>query len=130
MIQEETSTEQDSGEIPDVSAREQVGLVLDDVRELVAAELEYYRSRLDYSRHVVRHSSRWAIVSALSLTATAIALVMGLVMTLSPYVGPLAATLIVTFIFGGIGAYSGLKARNWMKRIYFPEIDKDDDDAA
>ena len=111
----------------ELPAREQVARVLEDVRELVQAELGYFRSRIDYSRHVVKWSWRFAAISAFAFAGAAIALVMGLVLTLSPIVGPLVATLIVTFSFALIGALAGLKAREWIRKIYFPELGGDDD---
>jgi hypothetical protein len=111
----------------ELPAREQVARVLDDVRELVQAELSYYRSRIDYSRHVVKWSWRFAAISTFAFGGASIALVMGLVLTLAPKVGPLAATLIVTISFAVIGGLAGFKAREWMRKIYFPEIDGDGD---
>lgn len=117
-------TDAQEDELP---AREQVARVLDDVRELVRAEIGYYLSRIDYSRHVVKWSWRFAAISTFAFGGASIALVMGLVMTLSPHVGPLAATLIVTFSFALVGAVAGFKAREWIRKIYFPELDGGDD---
>lgn len=114
-------------DVPDISARDQVAQVLDDVRALVQAELGYYRSRLDYSRHVIRWSWRFAAISAFAFAGAVIALVIGLVLTLQRYVGPGLATLVVTVAFASIGAGFGLYARRWIRRIYFTEIDGRDD---
>jgi protein gp37 len=54
--------------------------------------------------------------------------VLGLVLTLSPLIGPLGATLVVTLSFAIVGAIFGMQARKWMRKVYFPEIQKDDDD--
>jgi hypothetical protein len=114
-------------DIPDVSATEQVSLVLDDVRALVRAELRYFQSRLDYSRHVMRMSFRFGAVAAFAFSGAAIALVIGLVMTLAPVIGPGWATLVVTLGFILIGAIAGFQARKWVRKVYFPEIERDDD---
>lgn len=119
-----TDTSAPEEELP---AREQVARVLEDVRSLVQAELSYFRARVDYSRHVVKWSWRLALISTFAFGGAAIALIMGLVLTLLPAVGPLAATLIVTFGFAAVGVLAGWKAREWMRKIYFPEIDGDSD---
>jgi Putative Actinobacterial Holin-X, holin superfamily III len=102
--------------------------VLDDVRALVRAELRYYQSRLDYSRHVMKWSFRFGSVAAFAFGAAAIGLVTGLIMTLAPYIGPGGATLLVTLGFITIGALAAFQARKWVKKVYFPEIERDDDD--
>ena len=121
----------DSAPTPsDPTASEQVSLVLDDLRDLVNAEIRYHRSRLDYTRHVFRWSFRYGAVAAFAFGGASIALVLGLVLTLSPLIGPLAATLVVTLSFGIIGAIFGIQARKWMRKVYFPEMQKNDDDTA
>ncbi len=110
------------------SAGEQVSVVLDDLRELVRAEIRYHRSRLDYTRHVFRWAFRYGAVAAFSFGGASIALVIGLVLTLSPLIGPLAATLVVTFSFAVIGTIFGFQARKWWRKVYFPEMQKNDDD--
>ena len=106
---------------------EQVTLVLDDLRALVRAEVSYYRARLDYSRHVVKWSFRFGAIAAFAFSGAAIALVIGLVMTLAPHIGPGYATLTVTAVFILIGIICGLKARKWLRKVYFPEMERDDD---
>ena len=110
------------------TAGEQVSLAIEDLRELVRAEIRYHRSRLDYTRYVFRWAFRYGAVAAFSFAAASIALVIGMVLTLSPMIGPLAATLLVTFTFAIIGAIFGLRARKWMRKVYFPEMQKHDDD--
>jgi Putative Actinobacterial Holin-X, holin superfamily III len=128
-MKDEHQTEEESVmEIPDVSPTQQVSLVLDDVRALVRAELRYYQSRLDYSRHVMKWSFRFGSVAAFAFGAAAIGLVTGLIMTLAPYIGPGGATLLVTLGFITIGALAAFQARKWVKKVYFPEIERDDDD--
>jgi predicted Abi (CAAX) family protease len=130
MKDEQQQDKTDEPDIADVSPTQQVSLVIDDVRALVRAELNYYRSRLDYSRHVMKRSAGFGFVAALAFMAAAIALVVGLVLTLAPYIGPGMATLAVTLGFILIGAISGNQAQKWAAKVRFPEIDKDDDEAA
>ena len=110
------------------SPTEQITLVLEDLRALVRAEVRYYQSRLDYSRHVLRWSFRFGAIAAFAFSAAAIALVMGLILTLAPHIGPGLATLSVTTTFMLVGAICALRARKWLRKVYFPEIDRDDDD--
>jgi Putative Actinobacterial Holin-X, holin superfamily III len=128
MTDEHQQDEAAAADIPDVSATQQVSLVLDDVRALVRAELRYFQSRLDYSRHVMRISFRFGAIAAFAFSGAAIALVIGLVMTLAPMIGPGWATLAVTFAFSIIGAIAGFQSRKWVRKVYFPEIERDDDD--
>lgn len=107
---------------------EQVSMVIEDLRAMIHAEMRYHRSRLDYTRHVFRWAFRYGVVAAFALSGASIALVIGLVLTLSPLIGPLAATLAVTLSFAVIGAIFGLQARKWMRKVYFPEIQKNVDD--
>jgi flagellar motor component MotA len=110
------------------TASEQVALVLEDMRALIKAEMRYHRSRLDYTRHVFRWSFRYGAVAAFAFGGASIALVLGLVLTLSPLIGPLAATLLVTISFALVGAIFGALARKWMRKVYFPEMQKNVDD--
>ena len=110
------------------SASEQVALVMEDLRAMVKAEMRYHRSRLDYTRHVFRWSFRFGAIAAFAFGGASIALVLGLVLTLSPLVGPLAATLLVTISFAAIGVIFGALARRWMRKVYFPEMQKNVDD--
>ena len=110
------------------SASEQVALVMEDLRAMVKAEMRYYRSRLDYTRHVFRWSFQYGAIAAFAFGGASIALVLGLVLTLSPLIGPLAATLLVTISFVIIGIIFALLARKWMRKVYFPEMHKNADD--
>jgi hypothetical protein len=110
------------------SASEQVALVMEDLRAMVKAEMRYHRSRLDYTRHVFRWSFQYGAIAACAFGGASIALVLGLVLTLSPLIGPLAATLLVTISFVVIGIIFALLARKWMRKVYFPEMQKNADD--
>ncbi|WP_295443894.1 phage holin family protein [Sphingorhabdus sp. EL138] len=110
------------------SASEQVALVMEDLRAMVKAEMRYHRSRLDYTRNIFRWSFQYGAIAALAFGGASIALVLGLVLTLSPLIGPLAATLLVTISFIVIGIIFALLARKWMRKVYFPEMQKNADD--
>lgn len=110
------------------SASEQVALVMEDLRAMAKAEMRYHRSRLDYTRHVFSWSFRYGAVAALTFGGASIALVLGLVLTLSTLIGPLAATLLVTISFMIIGIIFATLARRWMRKVYFPEMQKNVDE--
>jgi hypothetical protein len=110
------------------SVSEQVALVMEDLRAMVKAEMRYHRSRLDYTRHVFGLSFRYGAVAVFAFGGAFIALVLGLVLTLSPLIGPLAATLLVTISFVIIGIIFAALARRWIRKVYFPEMHKNDDD--
>jgi hypothetical protein len=110
------------------SASEQIALVMEDLRAMVKAEMHYHRSRLDYTRYVFRWSFRYGAIAAFAFSGASIALVLGLVLTLSPLIGPLAATLLVTISFVMIGIIFAAMARRWMRKVYFPEMPKNVDD--
>ena len=110
------------------SASEQVALVIEDLRAMMKAEMRYHRSRLDYTRHVFRWAFRYGAVAAFAFGSASIALVLGLVLTLSPLIGPLFATLLVTISFAVVGVIFGILARKWMRKVYFPEMQKNVDD--
>ena len=110
------------------SPSEQVELVIEDLRAMMKTEMRYHRSRLDYTRHVFRWAFRYGAVAAFAFGSASIALVLGLVLTLSPLIGPLFATLLVTISFAVVGVIFGILARKWMRKVYFPEMQKNVDD--
>ena len=128
MDQRQDQVVEDSPKPADATASEQVSLVMEDLRALVTAEMQYYRSRIDYTRHVFRSAFLYGVVAAFALIGAAIAFVLGLVLTLSPLIGPLGATLVVTFTFIVVAVIFGSLARKWMRKVYFPEMQENVDD--
>ncbi|WP_404339323.1 phage holin family protein [Sphingomonas sp. MMS12-HWE2-04] len=81
--------------------------LVEDGKGYAQAEIGYYRTLVRAKLREAR-ASLWFGTAAISLALGAsVALVVGLVLTLSPIVGPGFATLIVVI---GIGALSGLMA--------------------
>ena len=128
MDQRQDEVVEDSPKTAEATASEQVSLVMEDLRALVKAEMHYYRSRLDYTRHVFRSAFLYGVVAAFALIGASIAFVLGLVLTLAPLIGPLAATLVVTFTFIVVAVIFGSLARKWMRKVYFPEMQENVDD--
>ena len=128
MDQRQDELVEDSPKPAEATASEQVSLVMEDLRALVKAEMNYYRSRLDYTRHVFRSAFIYRAIAAFALIGASIAFVLGLVLTLAPLIGPLAATLVVTFTFIVVAFIFGSLARKWMRKVYFPEMQENVDD--
>ncbi len=128
MDQRQDQVVEDSPKPEDATASEQISLVIEDLRALLTAEMHYYRSRLDYTRHVFRSAFLYGAIAAFALIGAAIAFVLGLVLTLAPLIGPLGATLVVTFTFIVVAVIFGSLARKWMRKVYFPEMQENVDD--
>lgn len=110
------------------SISEQVASVMEDLRAMVKAEMRYHRSRLDYTRHVFSWSFRYGAIAIFAFGGAFMALVLGLVLTLSLFIGPLVSTLVVSMSLLIIGLIFAALARRWMRKVYFPEIQKNVDD--
>lgn len=111
----------------ETDARTQVAHLVGDVRQMLDAEMRYYRTRFEYTRGVVTRAAGFGVVALGALLGAAIALVVGILLILSSALGPGAATAITVVTFGLIGAFCGYKARNWVQKVHFPEIQKDDE---
>lgn len=110
----------------ETDARTQIAQLTDDVRQLLDAEMRYYRVRFDYTRGVVTRAAGFGAVALGALLGAGIALIVGILLILSDSIGPIAATAITVLSFAMIGAFCGFKARNWVQKVHFPEIQKDD----
>nr|WP_315459293.1 phage holin family protein [uncultured Sphingorhabdus sp.] len=108
-------------------ARTQIAQLAGDVRQMLDSEMRYYRTRFEYTRGVVARAAGFGAVALGALLGAAIALVVGILLILSSALGPIAATVITVVAFGIIGAFCGYKARNWVQKVHFPEIQKDDE---
>ena len=95
--------------------------LVDDVRELVSdgrtlleAELAYQKSRAALAGRTAKSMAGW-IALALSLVFFALmALVMGLLLILTPLIGGLGATLVVVFgLLGAAGLSGWVAMRRW-----------------
>lgn len=91
--------------------------LVDDGKAYGQAELAYYRTLLRSKLRDAR-AMLWMGAVALALAqAAAVALVVGLVLTLAPLVGPGFATLIVVTAFLAIAGLMGWLAWTHVKRI-------------
>ncbi|MFD0947010.1 phage holin family protein [Sphingomonas canadensis] len=96
---------------------ELLGRLVEDARGAGEAELEYLRL-LAAEKIEEARTSLWLGAAATGLMIGAsVALVMGLVLTLAPLVGPGFATLIVVGVSGGVAWVLGAIAWRHIKRL-------------
>jgi uncharacterized membrane protein YqjE len=74
----------------------QVTGLIDDVRILAHAEVEYYRAKLSVNMAATKRVVALAGIAILFGSMAIIALILGILLVLSDYFGPMAATGIVT----------------------------------
>ena len=86
----------DADEAAVKSLTSQVTDLIEDVRILARAEVEYYRVKLSVNMAATKRLLALAGIAIICATMTVIALILGLLLILSDYFGPVAATGIVT----------------------------------
>lgn len=104
---------------------EQVRGLVQDVRSLAQAEIDYAKARLSYSGGIIRRAGLWAFVALFSLSGAIIALILGLLLILTSYIGPWAATGMVVIAFALVAWGSALAARRTANNLKFGEGDPD-----
>ncbi|OSZ66519.1 hypothetical protein CAP40_11635 [Sphingomonas sp. IBVSS2] len=92
--------------------------LVEDGRAYADAELGYYRTLLRAKLRDAREMLWMGAVALVLAQAAAVALVVGLVLTLAPLVGPGLATLIVVLAFLAIAGLMGWLAWTHVKRIF------------
>ena len=86
----------DADEAAMKSLTSQVTDLIEDVRILARAEVEYYRVKLSVNMAATKRLLALAGIAIICATMAVIALILGLLLILSDYFGPVAATGIVT----------------------------------
>lgn len=86
----------DADEAAMKSLTSQVTDLIEDVRILARAEVEYYRVKLSVNMAATKRVLALAGIAIICATMAVIALILGLLLILSDYFGPVAATGIVT----------------------------------
>ncbi|RDV06807.1 hypothetical protein DXH95_05240 [Sphingorhabdus pulchriflava] len=107
------------------SPAEQVTALFGEVRSLAAAEMDYAKARLSYSGGVLRKAGLLALLSLLALSGAATALILGLLLILASYFGPIIATLVVVITFAIATWALGIAARNTSRNLKFEEDEND-----
>lgn len=109
--------EEPESEPGDESIGDLFGRLVDDAKGFGHAEIDYYRT-LVRERLRAAKTSLWMGAVAMSLAlAASVALVVGLVLTLAPRVGPGWATLIVVSVALGAASLMGWLAWRQIKRV-------------
>jgi cell division protein FtsX len=104
-------------ETEDETIGELLTRLADDAKAFGQAELDYYKT-LVRERLRAGRTSLWMGGVALSLgLAAGVALVVGLVLTLAPLVGPGFATLIVVAVTLGLASLMGYLAWQQIKKV-------------
>ena len=85
-----------AGEAEAKSLTSQVTDLIEDVRILAHAEVEYYRAKLSVNLAATKRLLTLFGIAIICGTTAIIALILGLLLILSEYLGPVAATGIVT----------------------------------
>jgi len=122
-ITEEAISEEDS-EVALVKA--QIGTLVDDIRHLAKAEIEYIKLRAAYSGNVAKWIGIYGGLAAFCALCTIIALVVGLLLIASIYLGPILATVIVTLAFAAAAFIAAQMAKGKAKELSFGEGDEDE----
>jgi hypothetical protein len=99
------------------SIGELLGRLADDAKRFGEAELDYYRALAAEKLEEARTSLWMGAAAAGLLLAASIALVVGLVLTLAPLIGPALATLLVVAVSGGTAWLLGRSAWRHIKRV-------------
>ncbi len=108
------------------SPRAQIAGLVSDVQQLAQAEWDYAKARLSYSGGVARKAGIYALLAIVTLSATAISLVVGILLIISSYWGPWIATASVVLVFGVATVLFAISARNIARNLTFAEDDRDD----
>lgn len=86
----------DAPVVGEKSIKSQISGLVDDVRKLAEAELEYYRVKLSVNMAATKTVLILFSVAAIVGIVGAVALILGLLLILSHYWGPVAATGLLT----------------------------------
>jgi hypothetical protein len=94
-----------------------LGRLADDARQFGDAEVAYYRALAAEKLEDARSSLWMGAAAAGLMMAASVALVVGLVLTLAPLIGPGPATLLVVAVAGGTAWLLGRAAWRHIKRV-------------
>ena len=105
-----------------ISARDQVTNLMSDFRSLASAEFDYYRARFAYSRSVAKWTGIYVAMALFALFGAVVALILGILLSLSAAIGPVWATVAVTLVFIATTAIFAILARRSSRNFSFPEL--------
>ena len=102
-----------------VAPRAQIAGLIEDVKALAQAEIDYARARLSYSGAIAKRAGLFALLAFMVFGSACIALVIGTMLIIDHYWGPWAATIITVLSFALIALLLGLRAQAIAKRLDF-----------
>ncbi|NRD90591.1 hypothetical protein C8024_15715 [Sphingopyxis sp. BSNA05] len=105
------------------SLKSQLAGLIEDVRILAHAEFEYYRVKLSVNMAATKRVVALAGVAIICGSMAIIAFILGILLVLSEYVGPLAATAIVTGLALLVAAVTMRMAIARAKKLPLDETD-------
>jgi hypothetical protein len=122
----ESKDEASADALQNSNAAGQLSAFVGDVVHMAQAEIAYYRTRFSYSQSVAKRIGLYAIVAVATFFAATTALILGLLLILASYFGPIIATVIVTLSFLGVAVCCGVLARKSAQKLSFREEDHDE----
>jgi uncharacterized membrane protein len=97
----------------------QIAGLVQDVKMLALAELDYARARLSYSGKIAKQAGIYAVLALMMIGSACIALVLGTLLILDSYWGPWVATFGTVFLFVIIALVLALRAKAISKKLDF-----------
>jgi uncharacterized membrane protein len=104
-----------------ISPLGQVRNLIEEVRALAEVEVDYVKARISYSGGILRKAGLFALLALLFLSSAVIALIIGLLLIVANYWGPIVATLVVVALFATAALGAALYARNTARKLKFEE---------
>jgi hypothetical protein len=106
----------------DVSPKEQISVLVADVKKLLNAEIEYYQARFAYSQKIAKRTALLGALTLVSVFCAAVALVVGLLFIVSAYFGVVVGAIAVISAFVLIAFTCAVLTRQSAKHLSFPEV--------
>lgn len=105
---------------------EQIRGLVEDMKALAFAELDYAKARLGYSGGILRNAGIYAVVSLALMTGALIALILGVLLIAAEYLGIIGATALVVGVSLLLAVLFGMAARNTARKLSFKELQGDE----
>jgi Flp pilus assembly protein TadB len=116
---------QNRAAVPEQSARDQLTMLIQSGRKLIDAEIEYLRGRMVYSGQIVKQAGLLGALSLFSIFGAVIALILGLLLIVTSYLGPVIGTIAITLAFAALALLFALLARRSARKLAMPELSED-----
>ncbi len=99
------------------SLTEDILALLDDGRTMVDAEIQFQKTRAAFALDRGRSGALYGVAALGLIHLALVALVVGLVIALTPLIGPWGATAIVVAVLGIAGVFLALAAKRRFRRL-------------